>query len=84
MGDNKNIILKGTLSTIMGAICWGFSGACGQFLFQNYNLNSNWLTSIRMVVAGIIMCFYMILKEKKNFLIYGIIKEIVYNLFYLV
>lgn len=67
MRDNKNIILKGTLSTIMGAICWGFSGACGQFLFQNYNLNSNWLTSIRMVVAGIIMCFYMILKEKKEF-----------------
>ncbi len=67
MWDNKNIIFKGTLSTIMGAICWGFSGACGQFLFQNYNVDSNWLTSVRMVVAGIIMCSYMILKERKEF-----------------
>ena len=29
-------ILRGTLFTIIGGICWGFFGACGQYLFTNF------------------------------------------------
>ena len=67
MGNNGNKTIKGVICTISGAVCWGFSGACGQFLFQNYGLNSKWLTVMRMVFSGIIMCTLMIIKEKKEF-----------------
>lgn len=67
MGNNGNKTIKGVICTVSGAVCWGFSGACGQFLFQNYGLNSKWLTVMRMVFSGIIMCTLMIVKEKKEF-----------------
>lgn len=64
---SSNSSLKGVLCTVIGAICWGFSGACGQFLFQNYSVDQNWLTAVRMIVAGVCICAYMIFKEKQKF-----------------
>ena len=49
----KNII--GTLCCIFGATCWGFSGAFSEALFSNYEIDSTWVTSIRMLLAGIIL-----------------------------
>jgi hypothetical protein len=35
MKIKENIkILRGTLFTIIGGICWGFSGACGQLIIE--------------------------------------------------
>ena len=36
--------LRGVLCVLVGAISWGFSGACGQFLFSHYNINTAWLS----------------------------------------
>lgn len=46
---------RGIAYTLIGAIAWGFSGACGQFLFANYEIQSGWLTTVRMTVAGLIL-----------------------------
>lgn len=71
--------LKGILLTMAGAICWGFSGTCGEYLFSQKNLDSSWLTVVRMIVAGILLIlfgfnryayqFIGILKDKKDRLI---------------
>ncbi len=51
---------KGIIITLLGGTFWGISGTMGQFLFQTYHLNTMWLTTMRMIFAGIILlatCF---------------------------
>lgn len=64
MQKNKNIL--GVLSTLLGGILWGVSGACGQYLFQNSSVSSKWLVPVRLIIAGIIMLLYFIIKDKKE------------------
>lgn len=45
----------GVLYALIGAITWGLNGTVTQFLFMNYTVNSAWLTSVRMISAGIIL-----------------------------
>lgn len=52
MNSNK----KGILLTIMGGVFWGISGVCGQHLFRSKGISADWLVSIRLLSAGIIMC----------------------------
>lgn len=58
--------LRGVLCTLAGAISWGFSGACGQYLFMNYNLDSRWLATVRMLIAGVILTVAYIIRERKQ------------------
>lgn len=51
MALSKNT--RGVFFAIAGGIGWGFSGACAQFLFQEYGLDPLWLTSMRMTCAGL-------------------------------
>ena len=46
---------KGLLLTLLGGTCWGFSGACGQYLFNHYQVSSFWLASMRMCFAGLLL-----------------------------
>ena len=50
---NKNA--RGILCTLSGGALWGFSGACGQYLFTHYQVDSAWLTVVRMVTAGVLL-----------------------------
>ncbi|MBQ2679573.1 MAG: EamA family transporter [Firmicutes bacterium] len=60
-GRNSSI---GYILTLIGGICWGFSGTCGQNLFMNKNASSPWLVPIRMIGAGIILIIFMSFREK--------------------
>lgn len=74
---NKNLTY-GYFLTISAAICWGFSGACGEFLFQHRFINPEWVTMVRMLASGLVMLPILILlkgkavflpiKEKRAFL----------------
>ena len=55
----------GILITIIGGICWGLSGTCGQFLFNHKGITSKWLVPVRLTTAGLIMLLYFIGREKK-------------------
>ena len=57
--------LRGVLCVLVGAISWGFSGACGQFLFSHYNINTAWLSCMRMLVTGVILTIAYIIRERK-------------------
>lgn len=53
---------RGWLITILGASFWGFSGACGQFLFTNYQIDASWLSALRMLAAGLLLLIYSLAK----------------------
>ena len=67
MGKGKKTASEmiGILITIIGGICWGLSGTCGQFLFNHKGITSKWLVPVRLTTAGLIMLLYFIGREKK-------------------
>lgn len=54
---------SGVLFTIIGALFWGLSGTCGQFLLQFRGVTSGWLVSVRMLSAGLILLLLCYKKE---------------------
>ena len=56
----------GIVLTLMGGILWGFSGACGQFLFTHKAVVSTWLVPVRLLTAGILMVLFLLLTERKR------------------
>lgn len=61
--NGKNIALRGIFYTLAGGACWGFSGACGQFLFQAYQIDAFWLTAARMLISGILLLGYLLVTQ---------------------
>ncbi len=47
--------LRGAIMALVGGIGWGFSGACGQFLFTGYDVDPLWLSAVRMTGAGLLL-----------------------------
>lgn len=47
--------LGGVLFALIGGIGWGFSGACAQFLFGAYGVESLWATVMRLLGAGVVL-----------------------------
>ena len=64
--DNGKNKFFGVFVTILGGCLWGFSGACGQFLFEYKGVTSKWLVPVRLVTAGCIMLAWFIIREKKK------------------
>lgn len=49
-----NSMAIGVVSTLAGAIAWGFSGTCVQYLFANTRMDALLLTTIRELGAGLV------------------------------
>ena len=60
----KNRTLSGIIFAITGGIFWGFSGTCGEFIFKNYSANENWLCSVRILTAGLILVAISFIKYR--------------------
>lgn len=45
----------GTIMALTGGTCWGFSGCCGQFLFEQKGVQAPWLVAVRLFFAGILL-----------------------------
>jgi len=58
--------IKGTLLVLLGGTCWGFSGTCGQYLFTLKNVNTEWLTSVRLFFAGLVLVIFACLTQRNN------------------
>ena len=56
--------MRGLFFASLGAMSWGISGVCSQYLFMNYNVDSSWLTAIRMVLSGILLLILSAYKDK--------------------
>lgn len=56
----------GYLLTVLGGTCWACSGACGQFLFDNRGLDANWLVTVRLTMAGLLLSLYSVLRWRSK------------------
>ena len=65
-GDSK--LWRGIVCTLAGGIGWGFSGACGQYLFSYQDVRPDWLTVVRMLIAGFLLCLFFFPAHKKTML----------------
>lgn len=45
----------GIFITLSGGICWGISGCFGQYLFVEKGITAEWLVTIRLILAGILL-----------------------------
>lgn len=59
----KNI---GVTLTIIAGILWGFSGACGQYIFERFPIDPAHLTALRMLLAGVILSCIGFATDKKS------------------
>lgn len=57
---------KGLLLVIIGAMLWGVSGTAAQYLFQQKGFSPEWLVVIRLLVSGIILLTYAVIREKQD------------------
>ena len=52
----------GFILAITAAILWGISGVCAQFVFQERQIDIEWMVSVRLLVAGAALLLYSALK----------------------
>lgn len=50
--------LKGIIMVITGASLWGLSGTAAQQLFQQDNVSTEWLVTIRLLISGSILLLF--------------------------
>lgn len=58
-------MLSGYFFAFTAAILWGISGTLAQFLFQNRDLSPEWLVTVRMLLASVVLLAPPILKNPK-------------------
>lgn len=58
--------VKGACLTMGGAACWGISGCMGQYLFTREGMDSTWLVPIRLFLAGLLLCGFYFIKDRKQ------------------
>lgn len=57
----------GIFITLVGGILWGFSGACGQYLFMQKGVVADWLVPYRLFLAGVALVGFYAIKSPRNF-----------------
>lgn len=57
---------KGIFLVLTAAIFWGVSGTVSQYLFQTLRINTEWLTSVRLLSAGLLLIAVAYKKEGKR------------------
>lgn len=66
----QNLYLSGIIYAFLGGIFWGFSGACGQYLFMYKDVDPVWLTGVRLLGAGVCLFILTIIKKRAVFRIF--------------
>ena len=82
----RKVQLLGAGLALLGGVLWAVSGTCGQYLFQWKNFDAQWVVTVRLLCAGVIMLTISFLKQgkhafdiwktkkdRKELIIYGII-----------
>lgn len=65
--------MKGVTFTLTGAILWGLSGTNSEYLMKEYALTPEWVSSVRMIVSGILLLIYVAAADRRAF--FGIWKK---------
>ena len=59
-------VKRGIIYTFIGAILWGFSGTCGEYLFSREQLSPSLVTVVRMLFSGIVLLGLSLIKQPKE------------------
>lgn len=63
--------IKGILLASFASSLWAISGVSGEILFKEFNFSTNWVVSVRTLIAGILLLVISKFIEKKDiFLIF--------------
>ncbi|WP_250552381.1 EamA family transporter, partial [Escherichia coli] len=46
---------KGMLNVLIAAVLWGSSGVCAQYIMEQSQMSSQFLTMTRLIFAGLIL-----------------------------
>ena len=46
---------RGNLLAVFAASLWGISGACAQYVFEQKGLRIDWLVTVRLLIAGVLL-----------------------------
>ncbi|WP_338750770.1 DMT family transporter [Bacillus sp. FJAT-52991] len=65
--------VKGIMMVLSSAIFWGGSGVVAQFLFQQQGVSVEWLVTVRLLLAGLILLSFAAMKERD--LVFAIWKD---------
>ncbi len=71
----NNMHRKGFVLGITAAFLWGITGALGQFLFQEKNMDVAWLITIRLLVSGILLLALALYRKVPIFSIWSTRKD---------
>lgn len=66
LNKNAKTNLIGTALSLAGGICWGFSGACGQYIFTHSEITAKWLVPVRLTCAGVAMLIVLLIKSPQE------------------
>ena len=66
MKTDKQTLSKGLALTLIGAIGWGFSGTCGQYLMNNKNIPTIDIVNLRLLFGGFILIVISLFKNKRK------------------
>ena len=64
--DTKENRTAGILITLSGGACWGLSGCFGQYLFQEKGITAEWLVTIRLTCAGLLLILLGLILTKRR------------------
>lgn len=68
MEQTKKKKRLGICYALIGGVCWGLSGCFGQYLFQEKGVTAEWLVTVRLLFAGILLIFIGFLLTKQQML----------------
>ena len=66
MNERKKHLLRGVLCATLGGVCWGFSGTCGQYLFAHFEVDTLWLTCVRLLGGGGLLTALALVRERDS------------------
>ena len=70
-------LVKGILLSVTAAILWGVSGTFGQFLFQEREINVEWMITIRMTCSGLLLlAISLVRRDMKIFAVFKDRKDV--------
>ena len=62
----RRTTIRGVILTVFGAVLWALSSACGQFLIQKKGFNPEWLSSTRILFAGLVLTLIGVIQNKNG------------------
>lgn len=62
----KQLYVRGTLFAICGGACWAIAGLCGQYIFEQKQLDASWYVAVRLLAAGLVLLLFCWIKNRKG------------------